>query len=417
MALADITRTEVDLAIKEYDALGRDAFLRTYGFGPARRYLLEHAGRPYDSKAIVGAAHGFLPGRGPLAAADFSGGADHAVRRLRELGYVVGDETMSLPLTGGELVERVANLRVNRSSGRPALFQPITLLWAMGRARRAESRLLSWEETSAALKGLLRDHGLPSSRIRPDYPIAALVRAGLWELPDHVGGVPGAHGDTTPSTWFAHNQPVGGLTETVYRLLRDSDRVRLAVMSVLLDVYFDGLDFTPLLADVGLGVELYDEGPAPYDPPMQESPAFVEGAEPWLVSAANYERLTRLAELGEERHHGRRVTRTRQTPRRSRAARAAVLSRSRGRCENPGCAGQPDDVTRGGEPILEVDHVVELSAGGRDHPEQMVALCPNCHAVKTRGRSGEELGRILLEVARQRHGLEPEQPAPPMAEA
>jgi hypothetical protein len=31
------------------------------------------AGKRYDSKAVVGAAHGFLPGERPLAAGEFSG--------------------------------------------------------------------------------------------------------------------------------------------------------------------------------------------------------------------------------------------------------------------------------------------------------------------------------------------------------
>ncbi|WP_329337467.1 hypothetical protein OG866_23400 [Streptomyces sp. NBC_00663] len=63
MALSDITRSEVEKAIEECDRLGRDLFLQRYGFRRARRYLLSHEGRQYDSKAVVGAAHGFLPGR------------------------------------------------------------------------------------------------------------------------------------------------------------------------------------------------------------------------------------------------------------------------------------------------------------------------------------------------------------------
>ena len=41
--------------------------------------------------------------------------------------------------------------------------------------------------------------------------------------------------------------------------------------------------------------------------------------------------------------------------------------------------------------------------GGPDYPGQMIALCPNCHAMKTRGRSREELRPVLLEAARQHH--------------
>jgi 5-methylcytosine-specific restriction protein A len=33
----------------------------------------------------------------------------------------------------------------------------------------------------------------------------------------------------------------------------------------------------------------------------------------------------------------------------------------------------------------------------------MIALCPNCHAVKTRGRTRHELRSTFLEVALARH--------------
>lgn len=81
----------------------------------------------------------------------------------------------------------------------------------------------------------------------------------------------------------------------------------------------------------------------------------------------------------------------------------AVLLRSGGRCENPRCTGDIQDVTDSGAPILEVDHVHDLAKGGPDNPVQMVALCPNCHAVKTRGRSRDKLQRDLLMVAEDRH--------------
>jgi predicted HNH restriction endonuclease len=52
---------------------------------------------------------------------------------------------------------------------------------------------------------------------------------------------------------------------------------------------------------------------------------------------------------------------------------------------------------------LEVDHIVEIAGGGRDHPSQMVALCPNCHAMKGRGRNREVLRTVLLAVAHRSH--------------
>jgi 5-methylcytosine-specific restriction protein A len=73
MGLADLTHEAVLAALREFDALGREAFLEKYGFDEARSYFLVHEDKRYDSKAIVGAAHGFLAGREPLAANEFSG--------------------------------------------------------------------------------------------------------------------------------------------------------------------------------------------------------------------------------------------------------------------------------------------------------------------------------------------------------
>jgi hypothetical protein len=90
MALSDLTRDAVVAATKQYDELGRDAFLQQYGFGPSRDYFLLFNGRRYDSKAIAGAAHGFaLPEAGPLRAPDFSGGEATVARVLETLGFVV----------------------------------------------------------------------------------------------------------------------------------------------------------------------------------------------------------------------------------------------------------------------------------------------------------------------------------------
>lgn len=85
--LRDVTRGAVLAAIGEYDELGRDGFLSKYQFGQAREYLLVHEGKSYDSKAIVGAAHGFLPGKSELSASEFSGGDATVGRLLRRLGF------------------------------------------------------------------------------------------------------------------------------------------------------------------------------------------------------------------------------------------------------------------------------------------------------------------------------------------
>ena len=90
MALVDLTsRDAVLAAMEEFDSLGRDQFLKRYGFGRARDYEVVHDGGRYDSKAIVGAAHGHQhPSLGPLESSDFSGGQPTS-SKLRELGFDV----------------------------------------------------------------------------------------------------------------------------------------------------------------------------------------------------------------------------------------------------------------------------------------------------------------------------------------
>ena len=93
MSLADLTSADaVIAAIEECDRMGREEFLRTYGFQPARLYLLLFEGRKYDSKAIAGVAHGHqFRHLGPLTPRMFSGGIsrDGAATRLRELGFQI----------------------------------------------------------------------------------------------------------------------------------------------------------------------------------------------------------------------------------------------------------------------------------------------------------------------------------------
>jgi len=88
MSLNNITHSGVLAAIDEFDALGRDEFLKQYGFNKARDYYLLHNGRVYDSKAIVGAAAKYSGLNGAaLKASEFSGGKDTVVKTLKNLGF------------------------------------------------------------------------------------------------------------------------------------------------------------------------------------------------------------------------------------------------------------------------------------------------------------------------------------------
>jgi 5-methylcytosine-specific restriction protein A len=61
---------------------------------------------------------------------------------------------------------------------------------------------------------------------------------------------------------------------------------------------------------------------------------------------------------------------------RCQAIKKYTLQRSKGICE--ACFQKAPFETQTG-PFLEVHHVHQLSDGGPDHPENVIALCPNCH--------------------------------------
>ena len=89
MPINDIRREHVLRAIEKCDEYGRDEFLEKYGFRGAISTWLVHNGRNYDSRAIIGVAHGYArPDLGSLTSSDFSGG-EPVKTRLEKLGFRV----------------------------------------------------------------------------------------------------------------------------------------------------------------------------------------------------------------------------------------------------------------------------------------------------------------------------------------
>lgn len=91
--------TAVRLAIEEYQRLGEERFLSTYGFGKSREYTLSAGGKEYASKAIAGVAFGYqFPNEGFLHSGKFSGGvaSGSAANVLDLLGFTISN----MPSTG-----------------------------------------------------------------------------------------------------------------------------------------------------------------------------------------------------------------------------------------------------------------------------------------------------------------------------
>src|SRR5205823_4551612 len=111
MTLGELTSHEaVVKAIRRYDELGAEQFLRDHHFKPAPGYLVRHEGNHYDCQAIAGAAYGLqYPDRGNLPSSKINGGPGGAARRLTQLGFtVVNPARLSPPKLGDEYPNRTA---------------------------------------------------------------------------------------------------------------------------------------------------------------------------------------------------------------------------------------------------------------------------------------------------------------------
>ena len=134
MAVSDITRNGVDLALEEFDRLGLDAMIEKYGGGRSTRWYVEVGNWRYDQKLIARAAHvhegfGELPPRGP--------GRFHANESRRHLTEVLGYR----------IVERVKVTEANLSSSRAT--EPLAR-WLIGAAKHRTN--LTYGETASRLE-------------------------------------------------------------------------------------------------------------------------------------------------------------------------------------------------------------------------------------------------------------------------
>lgn len=68
-----------------------------------------------------------------------------------------------------------------------------------------------------------------------------------------------------------------------------------------------------------------------------------------------------------------------------------------------GCEEPAPFIDKNGEPFLEVHHLHRRSDGGADDPENVIALCPNCHRRVHQGEDGTEFNQALVEKAAQRN--------------
>ncbi|MDL0122394.1 HNH endonuclease [Halobacterium salinarum] len=67
-----------------------------------------------------------------------------------------------------------------------------------------------------------------------------------------------------------------------------------------------------------------------------------------------------------------------------------------------GCGDDAPSKTESGDDYLEVHHITRRSDGGADVPENVIAICPNCHRRAHHGRDKQAFNKELKAQAQQR---------------
>lgn len=86
---------------------------------------------------------------------------------------------------------------------------------------------------------------------------------------------------------------------------------------------------------------------------------------------------------------------SRKSYRRSAVVKEYALRVASGTCQ--GCKEDAPFVDTNNEPFLEVHHLHRRSDGGADHPDNVIALCPNCHRRVHYGQDGDRFNQELIE--------------------
>lgn len=372
MSLSEISRDAVLAAIAECDRLGEEGFLRKYGFGRSRDYWLHYNGRQYPSKAIVGAAHGYVGnGLAPLGSDDFTGGKATVKRLLEQWPpFQIGEPApfkiippeIGAVLTNDEVqtvfgVSRFRGMRKNNQENVLVLvsdpFQGFyddrwegDVLHYTGEGKTGDQKLGGQNRTLAKS----RESGIPV------YLFEVLDRTrytfrGRVELVDspYQDDQPDQNGDPR-KVWMFPIQPIST-----------------------------------------------DQQPAWTD---QQSRALERDRQRRAERLSDDELLKRArAAKGSPTRRSVVVQQTYRDP----AVAEYVKRQANGRCDL--CHAPAPFTDRRKQPYLECHHIVWLAKGGADSIDNAVALCPNCHRKMHALNAAKDRRRLKSRVRERDRGL------------
>jgi 5-methylcytosine-specific restriction enzyme A len=355
------SRSAVEEAIAECDALTRDIFLKKYRYKRSRLYPLEFGGRIYDSKAIVGVAFGKQHGT-PLRAGDFSGGQATVVRLLRSLNFFIQETPHpATALVAGRTYLRKNLIKLYGGQLQGGIWTPkefpVVFLFSGG-----SGKLYGYQD------GWTQDDFFEYTGEGQSGDMK--FRGGNKAIRDHR-----ADGrDLMLFTDLGKGKGVRfeGLFECAsWREMDGFDKERRPRKIIVFD-----------LVRVGAAA-------------ASESAQTTADAVPLSRPITSIDSLRRSAYTAAANSvAGRRAGNAKCSwYERCQTVREYVLARAKGVCE--ACDKDAPFCKRDGTPYLEPHHTTRLADEGLDHPKAVGAICPTCHRRIHSGLDGDSWNQQL----------------------
>ncbi len=315
--LSVTSREAVLRAIRECDELGRGPFLHKYGYREALSYFLAYEGRHYDTKAIIGVAFGHQHSLPPLANDEFSGGKTTVEKALTRMGF------------------------------------------------RVEASHANLEQPHA---------GDPQTT--PQDPAQDTLTVHVYSAGGDDGRVfvHPVRAEMAPANLRVGDEVVLDIQGAVVRGIISEDKANVWLRTTGLPADWNHQRITDALTAVGI------THPATVTASIVARNGRATATEDPHSLSRHAEALAEAGvappqDIGSETPQ--KVDRTVSDFKRDPNVVRVTLERAKGTCER---CRQPAPFKRGdGTPYLEVHHVETLAEGGRDKPDNAVALCPNCH--------------------------------------
>ena len=149
------------------------------------------------------------------------------------------------------ILQKFANLNIWKRSGERAPHKPLLVLYAIGKLRQDNRRLIPYSEIDRDLEELLREFGPKRANYRTEYPFWRLRKDSVWEVSDADKIGLTKSGDALKGDLDSYNVS-GGFLEAIAQQLQHDSKLASEIIHGLLYAHFPASIHEDILQAAGI---------------------------------------------------------------------------------------------------------------------------------------------------------------------